>query len=303
LLPIETLRAETGGIAWLDDGTPITGDTARRMACDAGITRVITGGRSEILDLGRLTPVPSAAQRRAVTLRDGACTFAGCNTPSGRCQVHHIIHYGRGRTTGGSTDLANLTLLCCRHHHLVHEGGFHLKRNPVTGSIETRRPNGTLIPTRPRAGPLSPIPPSGPDLEPYGRTNHRTPRHPQAQTLDLGPGSGTDVDPLPAGGDAASPASDGGRGSDHDPDSDGRLDADGSSDRDRSLDRDLTPASDLDRQPDRDLTADLDLDLDRSWSAARDSACHPASECETDSGWDLDGDHRPGCDDDAPSGY
>ena len=186
ILPIETLTAASGGLAWYDDGTPITGEAARRLACDAGITRVITNARSEILDLGRLTPVPSTAQRRAVTLRDGACTFAGCHTPPGRCEVHHIIHYGRGRDTGGPTDLTNLTLICHRHHHLIHEAGFQLTRNPTTGHIETRRPDGTSIPTRPRAGPLKPIP-TGTTPEPHARTNHRALRHPQTECLDLDP--------------------------------------------------------------------------------------------------------------------
>jgi hypothetical protein len=76
--------------------------------------------------------------------------------PSNRCEVHHLDHYHRGSTTGGSTDLHNLTLVCRRHHHLTHEGGFTMNRNHITGSVETRRPDGTPIPTRPRAGPLHP---------------------------------------------------------------------------------------------------------------------------------------------------
>jgi hypothetical protein len=146
------------------DGIPITAETARRLACDAAITSITTGHRGEILDLGRLTPHPNNAQRRAVTLRDVGCTFAGCDLPSTRCQIHHIVPYNRGSSTGGPTDLHNLTLVCCRHHHLVHEGRFKLHRNPHTGQIETRRPDGTPIPTRPRAGPLTPQPGTDPPI-------------------------------------------------------------------------------------------------------------------------------------------
>jgi hypothetical protein len=244
-VPIETLRAETGGIAWFDDGIPLTGEAARRLACDANITRVITGGRSEILDLGRLTPVPSAAQRRAVTLRDGACTFAGCDMPSGRCEVHHIVHYGRGSTTGGPTDLDNLTLVCCRHHHLIHEGGFNLTRNPNTGQIETRRPDGTPIPTRPRAGPLSPIPPTR--LHPGAPP--RAPHRPDDQTLGLDPDPG----PRPASGS----------GSDHGPD---RLTSpDPHRQGDRDSDPGRSPNPDAARDPDPDWTADPDWPSGPDW--------------------------------------
>jgi hypothetical protein len=156
IIDYRTLLAESGGLAHLDNRAMVTGEAARRLACDSGIVRVVTNGGSEILDLGRSTPVPSAAQRRAVILRDGGCTFAGCDMPPGRCEVHHIVPYGRGRDVGGPTDRDNLALVCTRHHHLVHEGGYRLSRNPVTGGIETRRPDGTLIPSRPRAGPLDP---------------------------------------------------------------------------------------------------------------------------------------------------
>ena len=153
-------RAGPGGTPRLlptfDNGVPITADTARRLACNAVFRRVVLGTASEILDLGRLTPVPSAAQRRAVMLRDGGCTFAGCDMPTNRCEIHHLEHYHRGSRTGGSTDLHNLALVCRRHHHLAHEGGFTMSRNGVTGAVETHRPDGTPIPTRPRAGPLHP---------------------------------------------------------------------------------------------------------------------------------------------------
>jgi len=155
----------SGLLPTLDNGVPITADAARRLACNAVFRRVVLGAASEILDLGRSTPVPSAAQRRAVMLRDGGCTFAGCDMPTNRCEVHHLIHYHRGSDTGGPTDLHNLTLVCRRHHHLAHEGGYTMTRNRVTGTIETHRPDHTLIPTRPRAGPL----------HPYRRPDHDDP--------------------------------------------------------------------------------------------------------------------------------
>ena len=105
---------------------PVAPETARRLACDAEVGRVLTRGRSEVLDLGRRTRLVSRAQRRALVRRDGGCGFPGCDRPHWWCDAHHIVPW----ILGGRTDLANLLLLCRRHHVLVHEGGWHLERAP-----------------------------------------------------------------------------------------------------------------------------------------------------------------------------
>nr|MBA2599069.1 HNH endonuclease [Actinomycetota bacterium] len=51
--------------------------------------------------------------------RDHGCSFPGCGTRS-FLQAHHIVHWEHG----GTTDLNNLTLVCCFHHKLVHEYGW-----------------------------------------------------------------------------------------------------------------------------------------------------------------------------------
>jgi hypothetical protein len=57
--------------------------------------------------------------RRALRMRDEGCRFPGC-TNDKFVDGHHIEHWA----DGGETNLNNLVLLCRRHHHLVHEGGF-----------------------------------------------------------------------------------------------------------------------------------------------------------------------------------
>ena len=52
-------------------------------------------------------------------------------------QGHHVKHWA----DGGPTTLANLTLLCRRHHRSVHEDGFQVERLP-SGELEFRRPDG-----------------------------------------------------------------------------------------------------------------------------------------------------------------
>jgi uncharacterized protein DUF222/HNH endonuclease len=141
---LETLL-ERAGRAGLDDAGPITPTMARRLACDAEVTRVITRGISEPLELGRRTKVVPPSLRRAVTVRDRGCRVPGCDRPSGWCDAHHVRHWA----DGGETSLGNLVLLCRPHHRAIHRG-FGLEM--VDGRPRFTRPDGTPIADRgPRA--------------------------------------------------------------------------------------------------------------------------------------------------------
>lgn len=133
-----------GELGWAG---PITPETARRLACDAGVVRIITGPDGLPLDVGRAQRTAGAAIRRAIELRDGHCVFAGCDAPPEWCDVHHVIHWAHG----GPTSCDNGALLCERHHTSCHEGGFTIRRDPGTGRWHTYRPDGTEILSR--AGP------------------------------------------------------------------------------------------------------------------------------------------------------
>jgi hypothetical protein len=117
-MDIETLVATSGGSARFDSGAYVSGDVARRMACDAGIIRLITDPDSMPLDLGRKTRVPNPAQARAVIHRDEHCRFEGCTAPPWACEVHHLDFWERD---GGRTDLDRLALICWHHHGLTHK--------------------------------------------------------------------------------------------------------------------------------------------------------------------------------------
>ena len=118
-LDLATLEARAGRRCELDHAGVITPEAARRLACDAGVSRVITAGESEPLDIGRRTRTVPAALRRALVLRDRGCAFGGCGRPHQWCDAHHLVHWA----DGGETTLDNLILLCRRHHRAVHEGG------------------------------------------------------------------------------------------------------------------------------------------------------------------------------------
>jgi hypothetical protein len=136
---LDTLRADAPGRAELDHVGPIHPESVRRIACDASVSRVVTAGSSEPLDVGRRTPVVRAPLRRAIVARDRTCRFPGCDRPHPWCDAHHVEHWAKG----GPTSLDHLVLLCRPHHRLVHEGGFRLRRGP--DGPEFARPDGTPL--------------------------------------------------------------------------------------------------------------------------------------------------------------
>ena len=100
-----------------DNGTVLTREDTLRLLCDSGISRIVTAGPAEVLEVGRRTRTVTAAQRRALVIRDGGCSWEGCDRPPRWCDAHHRHHWANG----GETNLDNLTLLCRRHHRLAHQ--------------------------------------------------------------------------------------------------------------------------------------------------------------------------------------
>ena len=74
-------------------------------------------GRSEVLDVGRMTRKIPTPLWNALVARDKHCTHPGCDRPPGFCEAHHIIYW----TQGGATNLENLKLLCWYHHRQQHQ--------------------------------------------------------------------------------------------------------------------------------------------------------------------------------------
>ena len=122
---LDTLEgAEGSPAAELELGGPIAAETARRLGCDAQVSRVVFGPDSAVLDVGRATRVPQAATRRALLARDRGCVWPACGRPASWGEIHHLHHWARG----GPTDLDNLVTICRAHHFRIHEGGWRLLR-------------------------------------------------------------------------------------------------------------------------------------------------------------------------------
>ncbi len=181
-----TLAAEgEPGRSELEDGTRVSAETARRLACDASRIEVRHAAASSapgstvgsapgsglgsapssalgpapgstprspdgpVLDVGRKTRTIPPALRRALDARDRGCRFPGCGLRF--ADAHHIVHWA----DGGETSLRNVCLLCRRHHRRVHEGGYRVCSDR----------NGQVVFFTPKGNPLFEAPPL-PELPP-----------------------------------------------------------------------------------------------------------------------------------------
>jgi Domain of unknown function (DUF222)/HNH endonuclease len=154
VLDIERFRALSGAGAATVDGTSFDRTTVERLLCDAALHRVLTRGRSAILDYGTATRTIPAPLFNALVVRDQRCRFPGCDRPAAWCEGHHV----RPWLFGGPTQLSNLVLLCSRHHHLLHKPGWHAKLLP-DATLEVTDPRGRVRSTTPpNADRVSPLP-------------------------------------------------------------------------------------------------------------------------------------------------
>lgn len=128
----------------LADGQALAPETARRLACDAGVVTVVEDGEDNPLHVGRRRRTPPSALRRALASRDGGCRFPGCGARR-FLHAHHVLHWGKG----GETELPNLVTLCSKHHRMVHEGRFTCEAAPERAGFIFRRPDGRLLETEP----------------------------------------------------------------------------------------------------------------------------------------------------------
>jgi hypothetical protein len=117
-----------------------------------GLTQLLPGRTGPLApfdlcrhDQARSTRQVSPALRRLLGALDGErCRFPGCRHTK-YLHAHHLQYW----RDGGSTDLANLVLLCTKHHRLLHTAGYCTP--PATSSPWTRTaPCTSTAPTAPR---------------------------------------------------------------------------------------------------------------------------------------------------------
>ena len=115
-------HAQLGGIAGLGS---LTARQVRRIACDAKVLPMVLDGDSQPLDVGRAKRTAPPGIRKALVWRDGGCAFPTCTRPSEWTDAHHVQHWA----DGGPTTVANMVLLCRRHHTLIHNSEWEVRIN------------------------------------------------------------------------------------------------------------------------------------------------------------------------------
>ena len=105
----------------------------------AVMTRLLTAH-----DRGRTSREVSPELRATLGVLDGErCRFPSC-TRVRKLHGHHVVYW----ENGGATDLANLVLLCSRHHTLVHRDGYRLALGPDR-RLTVATKDGTPLPHKP----------------------------------------------------------------------------------------------------------------------------------------------------------
>ncbi len=128
--------------AEMEFSLPISSKTVERLACDCSVTRILLGSDSMVIDVGRAKRTISGPARKALNVRDRGCTWPGCERPATWSSGHHLLHW----IHGGTNEPHNLTLLCYRHHWMVHEGNWQIVRGD-DGRMLTIPPTVTFGPS------------------------------------------------------------------------------------------------------------------------------------------------------------
>ena len=140
IIDLATLEGRANRPSRLENGQYITGEAARQMCCDAGITRIVTDPRSQPLDVGTQGSGFTVAMSRAIIARDKHCVHEGCEAPPWACgfregakrsrirQIHHKHH----RVDRGKHSVENGELRCWYHHDQQHAQDAHQKQQHGT---------------------------------------------------------------------------------------------------------------------------------------------------------------------------
>ncbi len=136
-----TIHVDESALAGGDGRAAVPIESVMRHCCDGHAVVITETTDGEPLAIGRKSRIIPKALERAVRARDrNCCRFPGCNNRR-FLHCHHVEHWAND----GETCLDNLLLLCTRHHTLVHEGGFRIRKDFLDNWAFVR-PDGIGVP-------------------------------------------------------------------------------------------------------------------------------------------------------------
>jgi hypothetical protein len=131
-------------------GQPVTTDEVGPLLDDCRLLRIVRAADRAPIEVSEAVRTVPAGLWRALLVRDGGCTWLGCDAPAAWCDVAH------GHTPfvqDGRLSLDNAALLCRRHHRRFDHGPWRM----VVGS-NTVTYHRTDLPSPRARGPGPPSP-------------------------------------------------------------------------------------------------------------------------------------------------
>ena len=114
------------GIAHLEgQSTAVSVATAHRIGCSHGLVPILFDDQGKPLKLGRTKRSFTEHQRTVLAAIWGGCAHPGCDRPPSWTEAHHINEWVRDH---GRTDIDDGILLCRHHHLMIHNNGWHIRR-------------------------------------------------------------------------------------------------------------------------------------------------------------------------------
>jgi hypothetical protein len=163
-VPATTLLGLDNTPGHLDGYGPLPAETTAHIATDATWHRLLTDPATGILtDYSTTTYQPGKILRQAVTARDQTCCFPQCDRPAHHTDLdhiqafdHHLDPTSQPPGAPGQTRATNLQPLCRGHHLAKTHHGWHVTRDPDTGTTTWTAPTGHTH-TRPptQTGPVT----------------------------------------------------------------------------------------------------------------------------------------------------
>ncbi|WP_336856707.1 DUF222 domain-containing protein [Sinomonas albida] len=131
-VPARTLTRESETPGEILGYGPLDAEAARALAAEATTwtTMFVDPSNGAPLAVGRRRYTPSLAIRRFLGARDRTCRFPGCDKPAPATEADHTAEWQHG----GTTDAANLALLCREHHRLKSLGRWHVTQTGTTSA-------------------------------------------------------------------------------------------------------------------------------------------------------------------------
>ncbi len=134
----QDLNADFGqgrGVGWIDGvEAPISISAVQDLISTGGQQKVVINAEGRIIALGSPERCFTAAQRRAIQLRDGTCIVPGCRIPAGMTEIHHVIPHSEG----GPTHTDNGVCLCWWHHRYLAASGWAIRM--MRGAVQIMAP-------------------------------------------------------------------------------------------------------------------------------------------------------------------